>query len=236
MPAKLFIIPSTLGDTASIETIPPATLATLQRLEHLVVETPKQARRFLRTAGIRLHERRISFYTLDEHTAAAEVAHLLAPALSGSDVGLLSDAGCPAVADPGAALVRLAHERGVEVVPLVGPSSIIMALMASGLNGQRFSFHGYLPVELKALKDSIRLLEHRARAEHQTQVFIEAPYRNDRLLAAILETCTPQLLLCLATDLTLTSQSTATRSVEQWRTERPLLDRRPTVFLLGAPG
>jgi len=236
MPAKLFIIPSTLGDTASIETIPPATLTALQRLEHLIVETPKQARQFLRTAGIRLHERRISFYTLDEHTAAAEVARLLAPALSGSDIGLLSDAGCPAVADPGAALVRLAHERGIPVIPLVGPSSITLALMASGLNGQRFSFPGYLPVELKALKDSIRLLEHRASAENQTQVFIEAPYRNDRLFAAILDTCAPQLLLCLATDLTLTSQSIATRSVERWRTERPVLNRRPTVFLLGPPG
>ncbi|RPI47975.1 MAG: SAM-dependent methyltransferase, partial [Betaproteobacteria bacterium] len=150
MRARLFLIPSTLGESAAIETVPAATLSVLHRLEHLVVESPKPARRFLQAAGLRLGDRSIRFYVLDEHTPDSALPELLAVLLSGADVGLLSDAGCPAIADPGARLVRLAHEHGIEVMPMVGPSSITLALMASGLNGQRFAFHGYLPVEPQA--------------------------------------------------------------------------------------
>jgi len=233
MTAKLYLIPSTLGETASIETIPALTVALLQRLGHLIVETPKQARRFLQACGMRLSERRIQFYVLDEHTRDAALLSLLAPIREGVDVGMLSDAGCPAIADPGAKLVRLAHTLGIEVMPLVGPSSIALALMASGLNGQRFAFHGYLPVDPQARMRALQALEKNAATGDQTQIFIETPYRNNQLLNAILHTCAPSSLLTLAVDLTLPDQFIRTRSIAQWRKDQIDIHRRPAVFLLG---
>jgi 16S rRNA (cytidine1402-2'-O)-methyltransferase len=235
MTARLYLIPSMLGDTASIETIPAQTVALLQRLEHLVVETPKQARRFLQACGIRLSERRIQFYVLDEHTRDVDLPSMLEPLRDGADVGMLSDAGCPAIADPGAKLVRLAHTLGIEVMPLVGPSSIALALMASGLNGQCFTFHGYLPVEAQARTRALLALEKNVATRQQTQIFIETPYRNNQLFAAIIQTCAPSSLLTLAVDLTLPDQFIRTRSIVEWRTDRLDIHRRPAVFLLGAP-
>ena len=234
MSAKLYLIPSTLGDSASVETIPAATLSVLHTVSDLIVESPKQARRFLRCVGVRLSERTITFSVLDEHTAPQALGALLTPVIAGRDIGLLSDAGCPAIADPGAQLIRLAHSRGIAVVPLVGPSSITLALMASGLNGQRFVFHGYLPIEPQARRRALAALERQAIANDQTQVMIETPYRNNRLLAAILATCSPDCWLCVATDLTLPTQSVATRRIVQWRRDCPDIDRRPSVFLLGS--
>ena len=231
---RLFLLPSTLGESASIETIPALALSALHRLEHLAVESPKQARRFLRAAGLRLSDKSVRFYVLDEHTPDSALAELLAVPLSGKDLGLLSDAGCPAIADPGAKLVRLAHEHGIELMPMVGPCSITLALMGSGLNGQRFAFHGYLPVESQARARALRALEAEARSRDQTQIMIETPYRNRRLLDAILEVCALSSLLCIATDLTLPTQYIATRTIAAWRLEPPDLDRRPTVFLLSA--
>jgi 16S rRNA (cytidine1402-2'-O)-methyltransferase len=233
---KLFLIPSTLGDEAPIETIPAQALGVLHRLEHLIVESPKPARRFLRACGMRLSERAIHFHLLNEHTADAALPELLAPALAGRDLGLLSDAGCPAVADPGAKLVRLAHARGVEVVPLVGPSALVLALMGSGLDGQRFAFHGYLPVDAQARARQLALLDKAARSSGATQIFIETPYRNDRMLAAILQACAAESSLCVAADLTLPSQFIRTRSIAEWRRALPALNRRPAVFLLGPAG
>ena len=235
MPGTLFLVPSTLGAAAAIETIPAATLAVLLRLEHLIVESPKQARRFLASAGLRLSERTVQFRTLDEHTSDATLPELLAPVLGGADVGLLSDAGCPGIADPGARLVRLAHAHKLSVAPLVGPSSITLALMGSGLNGQRFAFHGYLPVEARARAHVLQVLERQAKAHDQTQIFIETPYRNNKLLAALLATCDAQSLLCVAVNLTLPEQSIRTRTILEWRLDCPNLDRQPAVFLLGAP-
>ena len=233
MSGTLYLVPSVLGDGASILTLPAATLAILQRLDYLVVETPKQARRFLKLAGVALAERGLHIEVLDEHTAESRLPALLAPALTGSDMGVVSDAGCPGIADPGARLVRLAHTHGVRVVPLVGPSSILLALMASGLNGQRFVFHGYLPVEAARRDQAMRTLELAAQRRHETQIMIEAPYRNNRLLQALLDVCAPDTLLCLAADLTLPSEWIVTRTIAQWRTDCPDIDRRPTVFLLG---
>jgi len=234
MTARLYLIPSMLGETAPIETIPALTVALLQRLDHLIVETPKQARRFLQACGIRLSERRIQFYVLDEHTIDVDLPSMLEPLRDGADVGMLSDAGCPAIADPGAKLVRLAHTLGIEVVPVVGPSSIALALMASGLNGQRFTFHGYLPVEAQARARALLALEKNA-ATGQTQIFIETPYRNNQLFAAIIQTCAPSSLLTLAVDLTLPDQFIRTRSIAEWRNDRIDIHRRPAVFLLGSP-
>ncbi len=233
MPGILYLVPSVLGDTASLESLPAASLAVLRRLDHLVVETPKQARSYLNAAGIALGERAPAIEVLDEHTPDTRLPALLAPALAGRDMGIVSDAGCPAIADPGARLVRSAHAHGIRVAPLVGPSSILLALMASGLNAQRFVFHGYLPVEAQRRDQALRALERDARRLDQAQVAIEAPYRNNRLLQAIVAICAPDTLLCLATDLTLPSESIATRSIAQWRCSCPDIDRRPTVFVLG---
>lgn len=234
MPSTVYLVPSTLGEAAPIDTLPAATLQTVRRLDHWVVETPKQARRFLKAAGISLGERRLAFQVLDEHTPDARMMELLAPAFTGFDLGVLSDAGCPGVADPGSRLIRLAHERGLRVAPLVGPSAILLALMASGLTGQRFVFHGYLPVDALERARALRVLE-RASAEHrQTQIAIETPYRNNRLFAAILDVCRDTTSLCIAADLTLPSQSIATRTIAQWRASPPDLGKRPAVFLIDA--
>ncbi|MCC6531524.1 MAG: SAM-dependent methyltransferase [Burkholderiales bacterium] len=201
----------------------------------MIVETPKQARRFLLAAGVALSQRRIRFHVLDEHSPDTLLPEILAPALAGSDMGLLSDAGCPGIADPGASLVRHAHAAGIAVMPLVGPSSIVLALMGSGLNGQRFAFHGYLPIEVRERTRALAALEQRSRARDETQIFIETPYRNNRMLAAIIHACSASCLLCLAADLTLPSQLVATRTIGQWRRRTlPDLDRRPAVFLLSA--
>jgi 16S rRNA (cytidine1402-2'-O)-methyltransferase len=234
MASTLYLIPSTLGESAPIDTVPAATLDVLRRLERLIVETPKQARRFLKAADIGLANHQISFDVLDEHTPAGRLPELLAPALAGADIGILSDAGCPGIADPGARLVMLAHSRSLRVIPLVGPSAILLALMGSGLNGQRFAFHGYLPIEAKQRDRALQTLERESKALDQTQIVIEAPYRNNRLLQALLQSCAAQTRLCIATDLTLPSQYIATRRIEDWRGSHPDLDRRPTVFVFGA--
>ena len=230
---KLFIIPSTLGPDAPLETIPTQTLCILRRLDHLIVESPKQARRFLQQCGIRLSTRAIKFYVLDEHTLDTDLPALLAPLIAGQDAGVLSDAGCPGVADPGARLARLAHDEQIDVMPLVGPSSILLALMASGLNGQQFAFHGYLPVEGAARSAAIASIEKQVRMRNETQIFIETPYRNNQMLAALTQTCAPDTVLCIAVDLTLPTQFVRSAPIRQWRTSMPDLNRRPAVFLLG---
>ena len=217
-------------------TLPMQTLEKLRALEHWVVETPKQARRFLKAAGIALGARKLDFQVLDEHTPDSSLPGLLAPAMAGFDIGVLSDAGCPAVADPGARLVRLAHERGLTVMPLVGPSAILLALMGSGLTGQRFVFHGYLPIDSSQRAQALRALEHASAELDQTQIAIETPYRNNQLLATILRVCRDHTSLCVAVDLTLPSQSIATRTVAEWRAVRPRLEKRPAVFLINACG
>jgi 16S rRNA (cytidine1402-2'-O)-methyltransferase len=231
---KLFIIPNTLGELAPIETLPSSTVRIVLRLRYWIVETPKPARRFLRLAGVETNLRALDIQVLDQNTPETRLPALIEPALRGNDLGILSDAGCPAVADPGAKLVALAHEHHISVCPLVGPSSILLALMGSGLNGQQFVFHGYLPVDAAACIARLKVLEKTARAHAETQIFIETPYRNERLLKNILRACSPRSRLCIATDLTLPSQSIRTLTIEQWREQRPALDKRPSVFLLTA--
>lgn len=174
----------------------------------------------------------IQLQILNEHTKPAELEVLLKPLLSGQDVGLLSEAGCPAIADPGSGLVRLAHDKNILVVPLVGPSSIILALMASGLNGQCFCFNGYLPIEKQARTQQIMTLEKRSIKHHQTQIFIEAPYRNQVLLEHIVQTCRDETQLCIATNLTASNEMIATRNIGQWKKKMPEINKIPTIFLL----
>jgi 16S rRNA (cytidine1402-2'-O)-methyltransferase len=225
----LYAIPTTLGASPQ-ESLPAPALERIQAIGDFVAENAKSARAFLSAAGLK--PRALSIAELSEHTASAEVPTLLQPLREGRALGLLSEAGCPAIADPGASLVEAAHREGFRVVPLVGPSSITLALMASGLEGQRFAFCGYLPRDAGERTKRIRELEARSRREAETEIFIETPYRNDAMLAALLEACAPATRLCVAADLTLVSESVTTRSVADWRRAPPTIGRRPAVFLL----
>lgn len=234
MPGAVHLIPTPLGDSAPELVLPAAVLERIAQLDYFLAESPKSARAFLRRAG---HPRAIATIDIREltnDTPAATLEAYLAPVHAGRDVGVLSEAGVPGVADPGASLVRIAHDQGLRVCPLVGPSSILLALMASGLDGQRFAFAGYLPIKQPALDDAITRLERDSRARRETQIFIETPYRNRRLVEALLARCQPPTRLTIATDLALSTEAIATRTIAAWRRAPPAIDRRPSVFLLDA--
>ena len=229
----LYLIPTPIDEDA-IGTLPPATLDVACRLRHFIAETPKHARQFLRKAGLTAPLQELSILTLDNNVPPDRVPELLAPLLAGHDTGLVSDAGCPGVADPGAALVRLAHDRGIRVVPLVGPSAILLALMASGMNGQQFEFCGYLPVEDAARANRLQQLERESRSSGVTRIFIETPYRNQRMLASILRHCDAKTMLSVATGLTGPGACIISQRVSAWRKAGVELPRVPAVFLLSA--
>lgn len=222
----LYAIPTPLGG-APADALPAPALRTVQSLRDFVVENAKSARAFLAAVGMPCAIRELNITPLEQ-----DLASLLKPLHEGRALGLLSEAGCPAIADPGAALVEAAHHAGFRVVPLVGPSSITLALMASGLEGQRFAFCGYLPREKADREQRIRALEKRSRSERETEIFIETPYRNEALLDSLLETCSPSTALCVAADLTLAGETIVTKSIARWRAEKKPIGRRPAVFLL----
>ncbi len=233
MSATLWLLPVALGDTPWETCLPAATRNAACRLTHFVAENAKTARAELKRIGHPVALRELTIEQLPDQPTAADIDRLLAPLREGFDLGLMSEAGCPAVADPGALLVRRAHELGLPVRPLVGPSSLLLALMASGLDGQRFSFHGYLPACEPERGQRILELEKESGGRDQTQIFIETPYRNMALFKALLATCRPQTRLCLATDLSLGSEQIRMQCVADWKTSPlPALDKRPTVFLL----
>lgn len=233
MAGTLYLIPVPLGPTAPQDSLPANVLAAIRPLTHFVVEQAKTARAFLNAAGTDLPLQELQLQELNEHTKANELDRLLVPLRAGLDVGLLSEAGCPAVADPGANLVALAQKENIRVVPLIGPSSLLLALMASGLNGQRFAFQGYLPAKEVERTKMLRDLENESRKRQQTQIFIETPYRNRAMFDAILQACQPATRLTVATDLTLPGESVLTRTVQAWKKQTPPeIERRPTVFLL----
>jgi 16S rRNA (cytidine1402-2'-O)-methyltransferase len=234
MGGALYLVPTSLSPDVLSASLPPAVQQTVMELHGFVAENARSARRFLKAIGYPLPLAQVPIAELNEHTPAAALPALLAPVRAGQRIGVLSEAGCPAVADPGAALIALAHREGLRVVPLVGPSSLLLALMASGLNGQRFCFHGYLPVEREDCTHALKRLESESLARQSTQIFIEAPYRNTRLLETILGACRDDTLLCLAAELTLPGEQIATKTVGQWRGTAIDLQRRPTVFLLQA--
>lgn len=233
MSGTLFLIPAPLGDE-SIAWLPESERAKVLHLTHFVVEAEKTARKHLKALGVSAPIRELAMSTLNEHTAATDVAALLQPLLDGHDLGLISEAGCPAVADPGAQLVALAHERGIRVEPLIGPSSILLALMASGANGQCFAFHGYLPVDAADKAKIVKELEQRSRQRNETQVFIETPYRNNALLQQLRDTLSPATRLAVACDLTLPSQTIVSRRVKDWPKDAPDLHKRPAIFIIHA--
>jgi 16S rRNA (cytidine1402-2'-O)-methyltransferase len=233
MAVALYAIPATLGGEPGAA-LPAPALEIVRSIKDFVAENPKTARAFLSMVGMPRALREVAIATLDAHTPPDAVAKMLAPLREGRSLGLLSEAGCPAIADPGAQLVEAAHREGFRVAPLVGPSSILLALMASGLEGQRFAFRGYLPRDKPQREQRIRELERRSRAERETEIFIETPYRNDALVSALLATCSAATRLCIASDLTLATESIRTRSVAEWRKSPPRPGKRPTVFLLQA--
>ena len=231
----LYLLPNLLGAIEPASVLPAHTMAIARRVRHFVVETPKAARAFVKSLRSDHALQDIGFAELDENTPPQDVASLLAPLLAGEDLALVSDAGCPGVADPGAPLVAAAHRAGIVVVPLVGPSALVLALMASGMNGQSFVFHGYLPVRAEPRAAALRALDAAIARTGATQLFIETPYRNEAMVGAVLAVCRPQTRFCVAADLTLTSEQIVSRTVEQWRTApRVQLSGRPAMFLLGS--
>lgn len=234
MTGTLYLLPTQLGEHAPWPHVLPAeTRAMACRLQHFIVENAKTTRASLKWMAHPTPLRDIAIEQLPEPLTEDHINRLLDPLKTGNDVGLMSEAGCPGVADPGALLIRHAHALEIPVKPLVGPSSLLLALMASGLDGQHFAFHGYLPARDPERSRRIAELEKESRHKHQTQLFIETPYRNQALLEALLTSCQPQTLLCLAVDLTQASETVMTRSIQHWRSgTKPDLNRRPTVFLL----
>jgi len=233
----LYLVPNLLGAGDADLCIPPAVRKIVRDLDYFVVETPKAARAFLKASGTTKPLQALRIEAMPEKPDEAAAKRLLAPLMEGADGGLISDAGVPAVADPGAVIVRAAHGAGIKVVPLVGPSSLLLALMASGLQGQRFAFHGYLPVDEKELASAIKRLDEESARHDQTQMFIETPYRNERMLKLLCANLKPSTLLCVAADLTLPTETVSTRSAADWRASpAPALKDRPCVFLLLAAG
>ncbi len=233
MPGTLYLIPTTLGNTPENNTIPEHTLSILRSLDVLMVENIRSATSFLQWVGDTIPEYEIEFYPLNKNTPDQEIFSFLKPLRQGKNAGVLSEAGAPAVADPGARLVKMAHQNGIKVVPLVGPSSILLALMASGFNGQEFAFHGYLPMDQNKRKSMITQLEGESRRHDRTQIFMEAPYRNNELLKDVITTCSSATRLCTATDITLPTEEIKSKHISDWQTSKlPNLHKRPTIFLL----
>lgn len=231
-PGRLFLIPSPLWETTDCLQMTPETLEITRQLRFFVVENAKTARRVLKVMGHPGPLSALHFSLLNEHTLSSELANLLLPARQGQDLGLLSEAGCPAVADPGALLVRLAHQEHIPVCPLIGPSSILLGLMASGLDGQRFCFHGYLPIDPAQRYSQLQKLEKRSRQARETQIFIETPYRNQGLLRTLLDTLAASTWLCVAQNLGAPRQWIQTMTIQQWTRAAPsLTERVPAIFL-----
>jgi len=229
---NLYLIPTTLGETTVNKVLPAENSQIVRKLQYFVVENTRTARRHLKKMIPEIVIDDLDFKELNEHTERKELELLLEPTSRGFDIGILSEAGCPGVADPGADIVALAHTRGIKVVPLVGPSSILLSLMASGFNGQNFAFIGYLPVKPAERATAIREIERTSGREKQTQIFIEAPYRNAKLLEELLSLCNGLTKLCIAVDLTMESEFVVTKSIAEWRKVPPELGKRPAIFLL----
>ncbi len=236
MSATLYLIPCPISDdTAVADVTPAANQAIIDSLDYFIVENTRSARRFLSKSGYAKAIDEATFVELNEHTTSpTEIARMIEPLKTGRSAGVISEAGVPAVADPGQAVVELCHKHNIRVVPLVGPSSILMAVMASGLSGQSFAFNGYLPIKEPERSKTIKRLESRARTEHQSQLFIEAPYRNVKLLEQMLKSLNPDTRLCIACDITSQSEFIRTQSVAQWRKSTMSdIQKRPTIFIIG---
>ena len=231
----LYLIPNTLGKTPENNTIPEYVLNIIRNLDVLVVENVKTAARYLRWVGDTVPEYEIDFLLLNKNTSAEEIITFLDPLKNGKDVGLLSEAGCPAVADPGSEFIKMAHDQQIKVQPLVGPSSILLALMGSGFNGQQFQFHGYLPIDENKRQGAIQKLEQESISSGGTQIFMEAPHRNDEVVNDVIRYCRPTTRFCTATNLTLPDEQIISKKISAWRKESaPSIHKEPTIFLIYA--
>ncbi|MGE0637469.1 MAG: SAM-dependent methyltransferase [Bacteroidia bacterium] len=231
---SLFLIPTPLGEETTFNKIfPDYNSEIVNSIDVFIAEDAKSARRFLKQTGFKNSFDEITIHLLNEHSKDLDTRNYLDPALTGKNIGLLSDAGCPGIADPGASVVKMAHEKNIRVIPLIGPSSILLALISSGMNGQNFAFNGYLERENHLLTKQLRELEKRALQQNQTQLFIETPYRNSKMLETILQTCGNETRLCIACDVTLPSEFIKTRTISAWKKNLPDIHKRPAVFVIG---
>ena len=230
--AALYLLPVTLGENSPANVLPGLNFEIISELDEFIVENVRSARRFLRSAGFTRNFDKITFHILDKHTTSVEIPDFINSIKQGKPVGLLSEAGVPCIADPGSEVVKICQSLKIPIIPLVGPSSILLALMASGFNGQQFVFHGYLPVEKEARNRRIREIENNAHRDNYTQIFIETPYRNNQLFEALLVTCSDKTLICVASNLTTTDEFILTKSIAAWKKTKVDLNKKPAVFLL----
>lgn len=232
MEVALYLLPVTLGDTAIEKVLPSYNREIIVGIKYFIVEDVRSARRFLKKVDAAINIDELTFYPLNKHTSPEDIAGYLTPLAQGNAMGVISEAGCPAVADPGADVVAIAQRRNLKVVPLVGPSSIILSVMGSGFNGQSFAFHGYLPIDPADRVRRLKELEARVYSENQTQLFIETPYRNHKMLEEILKTCRPQTKLCIAANITCEGEYIRTKTVKEWKGHLPDLNKIPCIFLI----
>ena len=233
MIGKLYLIPTTLGEeTAPLEVMPLSVKKVIQEVDYFIVENEKSARRFIKKIAPKKSQSSLQLLLLDKYAKELETSTYLDICSQGKHIGLLSEAGVPAIADPGASIVKLAHEKGIQVVPLVGPSSILMAIMTSGMNGQNFAFNGYLPIDKADRKKAIKELERVSKEKNQSQVFIETPYRNEKLFTDLKAVLTPSTQLCIAADITLSSEYIKTHEIRDWKHQKPDLHKRPAIFII----
>jgi 16S rRNA (cytidine1402-2'-O)-methyltransferase len=230
--ATLYLIPTTLGESSHDRVIPQFNDEVVNGLRYFIVEDVRTARRFLKKMNPAFDIDASVFFVLNQHTSPQDLEGFLKPLLDGTDMGVLSEAGCPAIADPGADVVAIAQQKNQKVVPLIGPSSILLSLMGSGFNGQSFAFVGYLPIQPAERSKALKKLESRAYAESQSQIFIETPYRNMKMLEEIIQTCQPNTRLCIAVDITLQTEFIKTKSVKEWKGQLPDLNKRPCIFII----
>lgn len=229
---KLYLIPTTLGETSALEVMPISVKKVVELVSTYIVENEKTARRSIKAISPTKSQPSLTLFPLNKYTDIAEIPSYLDPCLHGESVGLLSEAGVPGVADPGAEVVKVAHQKGIQVVPLVGPSSILMAMMSSGMNGQNFAFNGYLPIDSQQRKQELKRLEKLSAEQGQSQLFIETPYRNNKLLQDIVSAVHPDTQVCIACDITLPSEYIVTKSASFWKTNAPDLHKRPAIFII----
>ena len=229
--ASIYLIPNLLGESA-LTVLSPQVAQAVQDLTYFVVENEKSARKFIKLIAPEKPQSELQISVIDKHQSTPDYAAYLVPCLQGHSIGIISEAGCPGVADPGAEIVRVAHQKALRVIPLVGPSSLLLAMMSSGLNGQNFAFNGYLPIDKQVRRKTLKTLERKAQ-EGQSQLFIETPYRNQQLLSDLIETLQADTLLCIATDLTLPTESIRTLPIGQWKHTSVDLQKRPTLFIIG---
>lgn len=229
---KLYLIPTTLGEMQPEDVLPQTIKRSIDFIDHYIVENEKTARRFIKSVHPEKKQSELKLSLLNKHTEESDYLKMIQPLLNGMNVGLMSEAGCPGVADPGAVIVKIAHEKGIQVVPLVGPSSILLAIMASGMNGQSFAFNGYLPIDASEKRNAIKQFEKLSQDKNQSQLFIETPYRNNKLLEDLIQILNPSTHLCIACDITLPTEFIKTKTINEWKKNKVDLHKRPCIFII----